>query len=177
MKSLIPALLLLLATSAQAETQCPAWLRHDMNKLHSRQILNLCDLTHGKVALIVNTASDCGYTPQFKGLEKLYELYKDKGFVIVGFPSDSFNQERDDAAETAKVCYIDYGVTFPMLATSPVKGEQANPVFRHLDQALGEPGWNFYKYLIDRNGSPVKQFNSETEPDSKELLSAIEKLL
>lgn len=73
MKSLIPALLLLLATSAQAETQCPAWLRHDMNKLHSRQILNLCDLTHGKVALIVNTASDCGYTPQFKDLEKLYE--------------------------------------------------------------------------------------------------------
>lgn len=177
MKTLIPALLLLLATSAQAETPCPDWLQHDMNKLHSKQVLNLCDLTRGRVALIVNTASDCGYTPQFKGLEKLYEQYKDKGFVIVGFPSDSFDQERDDAAETAKVCYINYGVTFPMLATSPVKGEQANPVFRHLDNALGEPKWNFNKYLIDRDGKPVKHFESDTKPDDEELLSAIEGLL
>lgn len=177
MKTLTIALSLLFAASAHAEPQCPDWLRHDMSKLHSSDTLNLCALAEGKVALIVNTASDCGYTSQFKGLEGLYKQYKERGLVVIGFPSDSFDQERDDAAETAEVCYINYGVTFPMLATSAVKGEQANPVFQHLNTELQAPGWNFNKYLIDRSGKPVKHFDSDAKPDEKELTAAIEALL
>lgn len=177
MKALPISLLLLFAAATQADSQCPDWLQHDMNKLHSKDTLNLCKLTEGKVALIVNTASDCGYTPQFKGLEALYKQYKDKGFVVIGFPSDSFNQERDDAAETAEVCYVNYGVTFPVVAASPVKGEQANPVFQHLNAELEEPKWNFNKYLINRDGKPVKHFESGVKPDGKELTKAIEGLL
>lgn len=164
-------------TASYAQSNCPDWLQQDMKKLHSSESLNLCELAAGKVALLVNTASDCGYTPQFKGLERLYRQYKDQGLVILGFPSDSFNQERADAKETAEVCYVNYGVTFPMLATSPVKGKNANPVFRQLGIALGEPKWNFNKYLIDRNGKPVKHFESDAKPDDKELTAAIESLL
>lgn len=177
MKTLTLALLLLFAAGIQAEPQCPEWLQQQMTKLHSKDTLDLCALAGGKVALIVNTASDCGYTPQFKGLEALYKQYKDKGFVVIGFPSDSFNQERDDAAETAEVCYINYGVTFPVVATSPVKGEQANPVFQYLNAELEEPQWNFNKYLINRDGQPVKHFESGVKPDDKELAKAIEALL
>lgn len=178
MKSIAIAWLLIMTmTTVHAKSDCPDWLDRDLNKLHSKDTVNLCELAAGKVALIVNTASDCGYTSQFKGLEALYRKYKEKGFVILGFPSDSFEQERDDAAETAEVCYINYGVTFPMLATSPVKGEQANTVFKHLNAKLGEPKWNFNKYLIDRGGNPVKYYESGTRPDDKELISAIESLL
>lgn len=179
MKPLLIACLLLAMTTAdlQAEQDCPAWLNHELKKLHSSESVNLCRLTAGKVALLVNTASDCGYTPQFKSLEKLYRQYKEKDFVVIGFPSDSFNQERDDAAETAEVCYVNYGVTFPMLAASPVKGKSANPVFRHLGAELGEPEWNFNKYLIDRSGKPVQYFESGVKPDDKELIKAIEALL
>lgn len=177
MKSIATAWLLMMMTTVQAQAACPDWLNRDLNKLHSRDTVNLCELAAGKVALIVNTASDCGYTPQFKGLEKLYKEYKDKGFVILGFPSDSFNQERDAAEETAEVCYVNYGVTFPMLATSPVKGEKANEVFKHLNAKLKEPEWNFNKYLVDRAGNPVRHFESGTKPDDQELISGIEELL
>jgi glutathione peroxidase len=177
MKSLAIACLVLAMTASYAQADCPDWLQQDMSKLHSQETLNLCALTAGKVALIVNTASDCGYTPQFKGLEALYQQYKEKGFVIIGFPSNSFHQERADAAETAKVCYANYGVTFPMLAASPVKGKDANPVFKHLGAELGEPKWNFNKYLIDRSGKPVQHFESDVKPSSAELSAAIEALL
>lgn len=177
MKLLTIPLLLLFTAATQAEPQCPEWLQQKMNKLHSSDTLDLCELTEGKVALLVNTASDCGYTSQFKGLEALYQQYKDKGLVVIGFPSDSFNQERDDAAETAEVCYVNYGVTFPMTAATPVKGEQANPVFQHLNKELQEPQWNFNKYLIDRTGKPVKHYESGTKPDDKELTATIEALL
>jgi glutathione peroxidase len=164
-------------TDVYAQSDCPEWLDQRPGKLHSKDTLSLCELTAGKVALIVNTASDCGYTPQFKGLEALYRQYKDQGFVIIGFPSDSFNQERDDAAETAEVCYVNYGVTFPMTAASPVKGKDANPVFRQLGAELGAPKWNFNKYLLDRAGKPVRHFGSGDKPDDKELTAAIEALL
>ncbi len=169
--------LLMVMTTLHAKSDCPDWLQQDFNKLHSKETVNLCKLTAGKVVLLVNTASDCGYTPQFKGLESLYKQYKDKGLVIIGFPSDSFNQERDDDEETAEVCYINYGVTFPMVAASTVTGKQANSVFQYLNTQLGEPKWNFNKYLIDRAGKPVTHFESNTRPDDKELLEAIEKLL
>jgi glutathione peroxidase len=176
MKMLIAGLLLAM-TPLHAQSNCPDWLQQDLQKLHSKDTVNLCKLAAGKVVLIVNTASDCGYTPQFKGLEALYKKYKEEGLLVIGFPSDSFNQERDDAKETAEVCYINYGVTFPMLATSAVKGKDANPVFRHLNAALEEPKWNFNKYLIDRDGKPLQYFSSDTKPDDKELIEAIERLL
>jgi glutathione peroxidase len=177
MKVLTTVCLLLATTGLNAAPECPDWLQQDMQKLHSSDKFNLCELTAGKVALIVNTASDCGYTPQFKGLETLYKEYKDKGLVIIGFPSNSFHQERDDAKETAEVCFINYGVTFPMLAASAVKGKDANPVFQHLNEKLKAPKWNFNKYLIDRTGNPVNHFGSGTKPDDKELITAIEELL
>lgn len=177
MKPSAIALLLLSGAAAQAQSLCPDWLQHDMNKLCSSDTVNLCELTAGNVTLIVNTASSCGFTPQFEGLEKLYQQYKEQGFVIIGFPSDSFFQEHDDAEKTAEVCYLNYGVTFPMLATSSVLGKKANPVFKHLNKQLGMPKWNFNKYLIDRNGKPVKHFGSRTAPDDKELIAAVEELL
>jgi glutathione peroxidase len=164
-------------TTSHAQSDCPGWLQQDLQKLHSSEKVNLCKLAAGKVTLIVNTASDCGYTPQFKGLEALYQQYKEKGFVIIGFPSDSFFQERDDAAETAEVCYLNYGVSFPMVESSSVLGRKTNPVFKHLKAELGTPRWNFNKYLLDRAGKPVERFGAGTTPDDKKLISAIESLL
>jgi len=125
----------------------------------------------------VNTASHCGYTPQFKGLESIYEKYKDRGLVVVGFPSDDFNQEARDQAETAQVCYVNYGVTFTMLAPTVVKGSKANPIFQELNRQSHEPTWNFNKYLVAPNGKVVSYFDSEVTPDSPQLSQAIEKLL
>jgi glutathione peroxidase len=164
-------------TQVQAQPQCVDWLNHEMHKLHSSETVNLCQLTANKVTLIVNTASECGYTPQFKGLEALYQQYKDKGLVIVGFPSDTFMQEHDDAEKTAEVCYKNYGVTFPMVAASKVFGKQANPVFKHLNAKLGVPKWNFHKYLIDRSGNAIEHFGAGTKPDDQKLIAAIEGLI
>ena len=176
MKTLLLSALLLFSLPALAG-ECPAWLQQDMQKLRSEQTVNICDLAAGKVTLIVNTASKCGFTPQFEGLEALYQQYREQGFVVIGFPSDSFFQEHDDAEETATVCYVNYGVSFTMLETTPVRGDDANPVFQYLNEALGSPGWNFNKYLVDRQGKPVKRFGSRTKPSDQELTSAIEALL
>ena len=176
MKKILSALMLLFSLQGVAG-ECPDWLQQDMKKLRSEESVNICELAAGKVTLIVNTASKCGFTPQFEGLEALYQQYQDQGFVIVGFPSDSFFQEHDDAEETATVCYINYGVSFTMLESTPVRGGNANPVFRHLNDELGSPSWNFNKYLVDRQGKPVKRFGSRTKPSDQELTSAIEELL
>jgi len=126
----------------------------------------------------VNTASFCGFAPQFKGLEALYQRYKDQGLAVLGVPSDDFFQESDSAAETAKVCYVDYGVTFPMTQTQPVRGSDATPLFKELAEQAGRaPLWNFYKYVIDRNGKVVDYFSSKVEPDDPELVAAVEKAL
>jgi len=139
---------LLAAAPATLAADCPAFLNHDFKRLRSSQSINLCAEYAGKPLLIVNTASHCGYTPQFKGLESLHQKYKARGLVVVGFPSDDFNQEAKDQAETADICYINYGVTFTMLAPSSVTGKSANPVFEELDRRVGEPSWNFNKYLV-----------------------------
>lgn len=164
------------SVSASAPT-CPAWLDHDFHKLRSSESVNICKAHAGKALLIVNTASHCGFTPQFKGLEALHEKYKDQGLVVIGFPSDDFNQEAKDDKETAEVCYINYGVKFTMLAVLPVKGANANPVFRELARQTHEPSWNFNKYLVKPDGTVLNYFDSRVTPESPQLNEAIVALL
>jgi glutathione peroxidase len=168
---------LLLAGTTTAQAACPAFLNHEFKKLHSADSVNLCSAHAGQPLLIVNTASHCGYTPQFKGLEALHRKFKDRGLVVLGFPSDDFNQEAKDQAETADVCYINYGVTFTMLAPSSVTGKNANPVFQELNRRTTEPSWNFNKYLVSADGKRVQHFDSEVAPDSPKLKAAVEQLL
>jgi len=135
----------------------------------------------GKVVLVVNTASKCGLTPQYEGLEKLYEQFKDKGLVLLGFPCNQFaNQEPGNAKDISEGCLINYGVTFPMFAKINVNGPEAHPIYKYLKKELpGFPGneikWNFGKFLLDREGNPVKRFSPLIKPEK--LVSAIEKLL
>lgn len=135
----------------------------------------------GKVVLVVNTASKCGLTPQYEGLEKLYEQYKDKGLVILGFPCNQFaNQEPGNETDISQGCLINYGVTFPMFAKIDVNGPNAHPIYKYLKKALpGFPGnelkWNFGKFLLDKEGNPIKRFSPLTKPEK--LTSHIEKLL
>ena len=166
-----------LFASASAAASCPAILDHDVQKLRSSETVNLCEAYAGKPVLVINTASHCGFTPQFKGLEALYQDYREQGLAVAGFPSDSFNQEADDAEETATVCYVNYGVTFDMYTEIPVKGSDAHPLFAELAEARGAPRWNFTKYLIDRDGKVVAKWGSRTTPDDKELRAAIEQAL
>jgi len=134
----------------------------------------------GKVILVVNTASKCGFTPQYKGLEALYLKYKDKGLVIIGVPSNDFGQqEPGSAAEIKQFCALNYGVTFPMTAKQVVSGNNAHPFYLWAYSVLGfgsAPKWNFHKYLIDTNGRVVDYFASTTAPDSDKLAAAIEKI-
>jgi glutathione peroxidase len=177
----IPAALVFISglffSSQSTAGQCPAFLDHDFKKLRSEQSVNLCKAYAGKPFLIVNTASHCGYTPQFKGLEALNRKYQARGLVVVGFPSDDFKQEAKQETETAEICYINYGVTFTMLSPSVVTGSSANPVFRELARKSSEPGWNFNKYLVSADGKVVQHFDSDVKPDSAQLTQAIEKLL
>ena len=135
----------------------------------------------GKVLLIVNTASRCGFTPQYKGLEALYEKYKERGLIIIGVPSNDFGeQEPGDSAEIKQFCALNYGVTFPMTTRQIVSGDDANPFYKWIHGVLGfgsGPKWNFHKYLIDTKGNPVDYFSSITTPDSPKLIAAIERLL
>ena len=165
------------ADEASAEDgACISWLDQSIGKLNSSQEHDLCALTAGKTVLIVNTASFCGYTPQFKGLEALYQRYKDEGLVVLGFPSDDFNQEAEEAAEIAEVCFINYGVNFPMTSEIKVKGSAAHPIFKVL-ASKGEPRWNFNKYLISKQGEVLAHYDSEVTPESAAFISAIEKQL
>ncbi|WP_286267902.1 glutathione peroxidase [Thalassotalea atypica] len=164
-------------TINKAEAACPAFLNTEMRKLHSKESVNLCELTQGKAILVVNTASNCGFTPQFKSLEAIHKKYKDSGLVVIGFPSDDFFQEEDEEKETAKVCFVNYGVTFTMLQTSAVRGSDVNPVFKHLGDKTTSPKWNFYKYVVSRDKKTVKHFNSKMKPEDKEFIQAIEAVL
>ncbi|MBD1580745.1 glutathione peroxidase [Pseudoalteromonas sp. S16_S37] len=166
---------LFLSSLAYAQ-QCDDFTNVELRKLRSEETLNLCQFK-GKPLLIVNSASNCGFTEQFEGLEKLHQQYKDQGLVVLGFPSDDFFQEEDDEKDTAKVCFVNYGVTFDMFATSAVRGDDANPIFKHLNEQTSSPNWNFYKYLVSADRKHVTRFNSRTKPLSKELTSAIEKAL
>jgi glutathione peroxidase len=137
----------------------------------------------GKVILMVNVASKCGYTPQYSALEALYEKYKDQGFVIVGFPANNFGaQEPGTNAEIKTFCSRKYNVTFPMYSKISVKGDDQAPLYEYLTKDTpapisGEIKWNFTKFLVDRNGNVVQRFESAVTPDSPEVTSAVEKLL
>ena len=135
----------------------------------------------GKVILIVNVASKCGYTPQYAGLEELYRTYKDSGFVILGFPANNFkNQEPGTNEEILKFCKSKFGVTFPMMAKISVKGEDKHPLYVELTEKSKFPGditWNFNKFLLDRKGNVVARFDSPVEPMSDELVGHIKELL
>jgi glutathione peroxidase len=164
-------------TATPAAQACPAFLNQEFRKLHSSQSVNLCTAFSGKPMLIVNTASHCGFTPQFKGLEAVYAKYKTRGLAVVGFASDDFNQEAKDEAEAADTCFVNYGVTFTMLAPQHVKGPEANAVFKELARQTQEPKWNFNKYLVTADGKVVQYFGSGVSPDSPQFNDAIEKLL
>lgn len=162
---------------AQAPATCPALLSHTLPRLQDEKPQDLCQYA-GKVLLVVNTASYCGFTAQFEGLQALNAKYAARGLVVLGFPSNDFKQEDADAKKTADVCFSTYGVKFPMFMSIPVRGKAAHPLFAQLTQATGQsPGWNFNKYLVDRQGKPVAHFGSSTAPDSRTLVAAIEKAL
>lgn len=134
----------------------------------------------GKVALVVNTASQCGFTPQYEGLEKLYESYADKGLVVLGFPSNQFNQESGDESEIGSFCQKNYGVTFPMFAKVEVNGDSAHPLYKWLRTEkkglLGEKiKWNFTKFLVGKDGKVIKRYGSTTKPEK--IAGDIEKAL
>ena len=132
----------------------------------------------GKVVLAVNVASKCGFTPQYAGLEKLYERFRDRGLVILGFPCNQFGaQEPGSPAEIQSFCSATYGVTFPLFAKVDVKGPHQAPVYRFLTQEFGEPQWNFHKYLVGKDGKVLQAFPSRVAPDSPELVAAIEAAL
>jgi glutathione peroxidase len=162
---------------AQAPKTCPAILDYHFNRLQDEAPQDLCQYA-GKAVLIVNTASYCGFTPQYKGLEALYAKYAPKGLVVLGFPSNDFSQEPGDSKQIADFCYNTYGVKFPMFSKSSVIGANANPLYKALAKVSGtHPKWNFYKYLIDRNGKVVQSYSSLTKPDDKDFIADIEKAL
>lgn len=164
--------------SPEGAAACPALLDHTFPGLQDEKPRSMCQYA-GKVVLVVNTASFCGYTSQYEGLERLYDKYKVRGLVVVGFPSNDFgNQEPGSNKEIADFCRLTYGVRFPMFARSTVVGRSANPLYRQLGDLTGErPRWNFHKYLIDRSGNSVKSFPSEVSPDNALLVATIERLL
>lgn len=132
----------------------------------------------GKIMLVVNVASQCGFTPQYEGLQALYMKYKDRGLVIAGFPANNFGgQEPGTNAEIGAFCRSKYGVTFPMFSKISVAGKDKAPLYQFLTQTGGEIQWNFTKFLIDRNGKVIQRFESDVEPDSPEMVKAIEAAL
>ncbi|MEE2022669.1 glutathione peroxidase [Alkalimonas mucilaginosa] len=159
-------------------SQCGAVLGHSMQQLNTRESVDLCSEFKGKTLLVVNTASRCGFTPQFDALQQLYQNYREQGLVVLGFPSNDFRQEHSDEARTAEVCYLDYGVEFPMFSTTPVRGRNANPVFRALIDKSGEqPSWNFNKYLVSADEQTVLHFGSRVSPTDPAFVAELEKLL
>jgi glutathione peroxidase len=165
------------AQPAAAAAACPASISHTFLRLQDEKPQTMCQYA-GKVLLVVNTASYCGYTPQYQGLEALYDKFKGRGLVVLGFPSNDFEQEKGSNKEIAEFCENTYGVRFPMFAASHVKGPQANVFYRQLAKATGqEPQWNFYKYLLGRDGRILAVFPSKVTPDDPQLLAAIEREL
>ncbi|SCK61976.1 glutathione peroxidase [Variovorax sp. HW608] len=156
---------------------CPAILQHTFPRLQDEKPQALCQYA-GKVVLVVNTASFCSFTPQYKGLEALDSKYRSRGLVVLGFPSNDFAQESGSNKQIADFCENTFGVKFPMFTKSSVRGPGANPLFKQLAQASGTtPKWNFYKYLIARDGKVVESYSSLTSPDDRGFIRDVEKQL
>lgn len=165
------------AAASPAPASCPALLKQSFKRLQDEAPQDLCQYA-GKVVLVVNTASYCGYTKQYEGLEKLYSKYSPRGLVVLGFPSNDFKQEAASAKEIADLCYNTYGVKFPMFASTVVTGANANPLHAALAKQTGqEPKWNFAKYLIGRDGKVIEHFPSKVTPEDPALVSKVEKAL
>ncbi len=170
--------LALVAAASVAAPACPELLDHRVETLEAGETVRLCERFGGQVVLVVNTASKCGYTPQFDGLEALFERYRDRGFAVLGFPSHDFAQEYRDREKIAEFCRLTYGVRFPMFAETRVKEGRADPLYRGLGEAAGAyPAWNFHKYLLDRDGRLVASYPSHVAPDDPRLIRAIEEAL
>lgn len=166
------------ALSPKTTPACPAILQHQFPRLQDSSLQNLCQYA-GKAVLVVNTASYCGFTNQYEGLEALYAKYAKQGLVVLGFPSNDFGkQEPGSSKEIADFCFNTYGVKFPMFSKSVVSGPGKNALYTTLEKASGvAPKWNFHKYLIDRSGKVIGSFPSEMEPQSPKLVSALERAL
>ncbi len=174
MKKLVLVSVLFVSSYSYA---CSDLMDTEMRILDSSETVNLCEYSD-QVVLVVNVASRCGYTYQYASLQKLYEDYKDDGFVVLGVPSRDFMQEYSDETDVAEFCSTEYGVDFPMFATSKVRGKKANALYKKLiDQSGVSPSWNFNKYLITRDGKVASTFGSKVKPDSPELISKIKELL
>ena len=156
-----------------------ALLDQNFRKLASSETVNLCDTYSGKVLLVVNTASKCGYTPQYDSLEKLHAKYEKQGFTVLGFPSNDFmGQEPGTEEEIQDFCRLTYGVQFPMFEKITVKPTDAHPFYAQLAAVSGTyPTWNFHKYLIGRDGKLIKQFSPQTKPLDPSIVAAIEQAL
>lgn len=156
---------------------CEPWLQHNFLRLQDEKPQALCQYS-GKVLLVVNTASFCGFTAQYKGLEALYAKYRDKGLVVLGFPSNDFSQETGSNKDIADFCENTFGVNFPMFTKSSVSGKTANPLFKQLAEwTRSAPRWNFHKYLISRDGQQVSSFDTGVDPGNSAFVREIEKKL
>lgn len=177
MEKLLATMALLLLSGAALG--CPETLDFKKRELAGQQQVSLCERYSGDVLLVVNTASKCGYTPQYDGLEALYRKYRERGLVVLGFPSNDFGgQEPGTEQQVQSFCRLTYGVDFPMFEKTRVRQGAAGPLYQTLARLSGEyPQWNFHKYLIDREGRVVGSFRSSIEPQSAQIVEAIEKLL
>lgn len=168
--------LLLLGASSMVNAACPELYDHQLTTLQGEKI-NLCDY-QTKPILVVNTASKCGFTPQFEALEALYRKYKDNGLLVIGFPSNDFRQEPGNDKQIGDFCKLTYAVKFPMMSKSSVSGANANPFYKQLSAKTGQaPMWNFYKYVILPGGKQVYAYSSDVKPDSNEILARIKPAL
>lgn len=167
------------STGLAAASECPVALDFQKRLLADDEVIHLCKFMQDKVVLVVNTASKCAYTPQYDGLEQLYEEYRERGLVVAGFPSNDFaNQDPGSEKEIRDFCRLTYSVKFPLFEKVHVRGQDRDEFYQHLVAVTGdEPRWNFHKYLIDRKGRVVASFPSQVTPDDGQLIDAIEELL
>lgn len=165
------------AQASPSSAGCPALLNQTFAQLQDDEPRSLCEF-QGKVVLVVNTASFCGFTQQYEGLEALYRNYKDQGLVVLGFPSNDFgNQEPGSNQQIAEFCSNTFSIRFPMFAKTKVRGPGANPLFAELARLAEAPGWNFHKYLIGRDGRLVSSYSSAVSPNSRRLRSDLQAAL
>lgn len=165
------------AAPPAASAACPALLNYRFDRLQDEVPQSLCQYA-GKVVLVVNTASYCGFTGQYKGLEALYAKYRDRGLVVLGFPSNDFAQEAGSNAQIAEFCENTFGVKFPMFGKTAVRGSDVSPFYRQLAEQAGQaPRWNFHKYVLSRSGAVVGSFGSSVDPQSRQVVDLVEQQL